>query len=322
MKTKYFRFLYFGRKECLLHIGEVEDTQTGEKLSFLYLDGSGREMNRSEKRDKETAAYGDKNEREDVQAVYPEKADVLIVGDTSENTEKVLDEILEKVTVNQVIYPQSDSLKSVIGQHTIGAEIGLKSEAGKAEFQMISAGWDLRAVCLEEGSVVLLHGLGQRGMFDDCVMNVSVLDGKEHFGWWNEEDGFAAAMRCTVHHDYDACRYEGNREDGEYRLSVLLYGKTHLERCMNWMDSLEDDCRLGRELRFLTLPTEETGEMWEKNILNWIPEGYKCYYVCKPGEPAGEAMSQICRKSPYQIPAVTGEGIGLCCAGFLKYAEE
>lgn len=329
MKTKYFRFLYFGRKECLLHVGEVENTRTGEQLTFLYIDGSGQSEDLPAKEavlagqaaDEAAGEYGRKENRENGHGVYPETADVLVVGDSSENTEKVLEEILTEVTVDTVVYPQDEKLSSVIGRYKIGKGIELSAGTDKMDFQMEQAGWNLRAVSLERGSVVLLHGLKQWEMFDDCVMNVSVLDGAEHQGWWKEKDGFAAAMRCTVHHDYDACRYLQCNESRGYRVSTLLYGETHLEKCLEWMKALTDDGRLGEGLRFLSLPAAGMEAVWDKKVLDWIPEGYKCYYISKPGEPAGQIITQICKRSPYQVPAVTGEGTGVCCAGFLKYAE-
>ena len=353
MKTKYFRFLYFGRKECLLHVGEIEDTRTGETLTFLYLDGSGQtepmpmwaDENHARgmadgyvesavigetdagirdgqgwKRDTdqmETRGYGEIS--------YPGMADVLVVGDVSGNTELVLEEILTQVTVGTVVYPRDESLNSVIGRFKIEKGIMLSPRTDVMDFQVVRAGWELHAVSLEEGSVVLLHGFRQRELFDDCVMNVSVLDGLEHRGWWQEKDGFAAAMRCTVHHDYDACRYMADREKGEYRIAALLYGQTHLSSCLTWIKSQETKnhgCEWSRVLRFLSLPSDGAEDVWDENVLDWIPEGYKCYYIGGPGAPSGKVVSQICRKNPYQIPAVTGEGTGLCCAGFLKYVDD
>lgn len=329
MKTKYFRFLYFGKKDCLLHVGEIEDTRTGERLTFLYIDGSGQSVDLPEREavlsgqaaDEAAGKYDRKKNGKTGHEGYPEKADILVVGDSSEKTERVLEEILAEVTVGTVIYPQDDILRSVLGRYKIGKGIELSAGTDNADFQMKQAGWELYAASLERGCVVLLHGLKQWEMFDDCVMNVSVLDGVEHQGWWKEKDGFAAAMRCTVCHDYDACRYLQCNGGRGYRVSSLLYGKTYLRKCLEWMKSLNDDGRLGKGLRFLSLPTAGMEAVWDEKVLDWIPEGHKCYYISKPGEPVSQAITQICKRSPYQIPAVTGEGTGICCAGFLKYAE-
>lgn len=310
-------------------MGEIEDTRTGEQLTFLYLDGSGQSVDLPEREadlvegavDKSDGESDRKGIRGAGHEMYPKKADVLVVGDASENTKRILEEILTEMIADIVVYPQDKTLDALMERYEIGNRIVLSPDTENRTFQMEQAGWKLYAVSLESGSVVLLHGLEQWGMFDDCVMNVSVLDGAEHRGWWKEKDGFAAAMRCTVHHDYDACRYLQYNESRGYRVSTLLYGKTHLEKCLEWMKALADDGRLREGLRFLSLPTVGLEEVWDEKVLDWIPEGYKCYYVSRPGEPAGQAITQICKKSPYQIPAVTGEGTGVCCAGFLKYAE-
>jgi hypothetical protein len=363
MKTKYYRFLYFGRKRCLLHVGEIEDTRNEDRLTFLYVGSCGRDDE-----------FGRLVENK---LSYPKRVDILIVGDTLKSTEEVVEELLKETVVDTVVYPQEEGLHLVLEGHNIRRKIGLGETGNQMEYGICRAGWSLRVACLDAGGVVLLHGLENQEMFDDCVMNVSVLDGDEHLGWWSEKDGFAAAMRCTVHHDYDACRYREDGDNGKYRVSTLLYGNTPLKLCRKWMQSLpgadesgntgefkkygefvngnesrnEDESVNGSEsrnngkfvngsgykgdgesgidrksgleagLRFLSLPSAGKDAVWDEGILGEIPDGYKCYYIGSPGEPSVQAISQICRRSPYQVPVIAGEGTGLCCAGFLKYAE-
>ena len=308
MKIKYFRFLYYGRKKCLLHFGEVEDTRSDERVTFLYVDGKDRSENYPESDDREIS--------------YPVRVDYLILGEISDSTRDVLEEILKGSEVDTLVFPKTDDGNSLFEGHGIGHLVELAAGTENCEFRKEIAGWRLRAASLEKGSVVLLHGLtDERDLFEDCVMNVSFLDGAKYNGWWEENDRFAAAMRCTIHHDYDACRHQNAGEDHDYLTETLLYGNTHLGECLDWIESCEDDYKLGKRLRFLELPTQNAEDVWDSKILSDIPNGHKRYYVCAPEEPSALAVSQICRKNPLQVLNVTGEGTGISCAGFLKYTE-
>lgn len=309
MKIKYFRFLYYGRNDCLLHLGEIEDAGKSEGVVFLYVGGG------------TGAKEYCKNPGREIS--WPEQFDYLIMEEVSDDTKEILREVLGKSRVDTLIYPETDCGEDLISEvHEVRHAVVLTEEAGHREFRKDTAGWRLQAACLEKGSVVLLHGLAETGvLYDDCVMNVSFIDGLRYSGWWKETDGFAAAMRCTVRHDYDVCRYQNARNRHDYRTETLLYGKTHAGRCLDWMRSFKEDYNLGKRLRFVELPVQGQEEMWDSRILDRIPDGHKCYHVCAPGFPSGPAVNRICRKNPYQILSVAGEGTGVSCAGFLKYTD-
>lgn len=317
MKIKYFRFLYYGRNDCLLHLGEIEDAGRSEGVSFLYVSGK----SCVEKND--TGKGNDWTDRRNVsrEFSYPEQLDYLIVGEVSDGTKEVVREILNKSEVDTLIVPKTDGEGGSAKTCGIRRLISL-ADTGQREFRRDVAGWRLQAACLEKGSVVLLHGLADTGArFDDCVMNVSFIDGMRYSGWWKETDGFAAAMRCTVRHDYDVCRYQNAGDHRDYRMETLLYGKTHAGKCLDWIRSFNEDYNLGKRLRFVELPVQGQESLWDGGILEEIPEGHKCYHICAPGTPAEAAVSRICRKNPYQVLSVTGEGTGVSCAGFLKYTD-
>ncbi len=309
MKIKYFRFLYYGRNDCLLHLGEIEDAGKSEGVIFLYIGGG--------------TGAGDQTGDPGREISYPERFDYVIMGEVSDGTKEILKEILTKSGVDTLVFPKTDDEEDFLPEgHGIRRLIGLTEKAGNREFRRDTAGWRLQAACLEKGSVVLLHGLAETGVrYDDCVMNVSFIDGLRYSGWWKETDGFAAAMRCTIRHDYDVCKYQNAGIQRDYRMETLLYGKTHAGRCLDWMRAFREEYSLGNRLRFVELPVQWQGDLWDSRILDRIPDGHKCYHVCAPGYPANSAVNRICRKNPYQVLSVTGEGTGLSCAGFLKYTD-
>ena len=309
MKIKYFRFLYYGRNDCLLHLGEIEDAGKSEGVVFLYIGG-------------ETGA-GDCIKDPGREISLPEQFDYLIMGEISDGTKEILREVLTKARVDTLVFPETGGGRDFLPEgYEVRQVIGLTEERGHCEFRRDTAGWRLQAACLEKGSVVLLHGLAETGvLYNDCVMNVSFIDGLRYSGWWKEIDGFAAAMRCTVRHDYDVCKYQNAGNQRDYRMETLLYGKTHLRRCLNWMGTFKDSYSLGKRLRFIEIPVQWQEELWDSRILDEIPDGHKCYHVCAPGFPANSAVNRICRKNPYQVLSVTGEGTGVSCAGFLKYTD-
>ena len=242
MKIKYFRFLYSGRNDCLLHLGEIEDAGKSEGMTFLYVGGE--------------TGTGDCCRDPGQEISYPEQFDYLILGEVSDRTKKILREILTKSRVDTLVFPKTDGENDLLSEgQKVRQMIGLTEAVGNREFRRDTAGWRLQAACLEKGSVVLLHGLAEMGaLYDDCVMNVSFIDGRRYSGWWKEVDGFAAAMRCTLRHDYDVCRYQNAGSRCDCRMETLLYGKTHTGKCLDWMRSFGEDYNLGKRLRFVELP--------------------------------------------------------------------
>lgn len=132
MKSEYFRFLYWEMKACMVHLGKVKDTLTGEQLTFLYVRGGLPNVERAES---DGIADADRREIADergnsasleVKAVNPRELsgslgkgasnvlfacprelDLVVLGNVGKQADGVLADILEFARVKLLVLPES-----------------------------------------------------------------------------------------------------------------------------------------------------------------------------------------------------------------------
>lgn len=309
MKTKYFRFLYCGMKSCMVHLGELTDTHTGGQFRFLYVNGT-REC---------VAKNGE------VLFLCPEKVDLLVLGSANEQTDDAAKEILAKTEVGMLILPESDycweaDFSGVEKQISLSSELAASEQKHTEKSVMLTAaGWKFFMKSYVRGSVAMVHSLdgdNDANRFEDCVMNVKVLDEKSRCCCEQTLDGYACALGCALKKDSDVCRYQRVREGGAYLTGALLCGAEMTEKAFEemrkeigpWLD----------EIRFFALPEAIDGD--GKQFAR-LAECWKRYYIARKEYVQAEVVREICGGGLYQLPVLLENGDGLCCSGLLKYIE-
>lgn len=324
MKTKYFRFLFCGNKSCLVHFGELTDTCTEERFTFLYLYGS-----------KKREAGRDSGE---VLFLYPKHIDLVVVGNANEQTDDGLEEIFSKTQVSRVILPECGySWKAKLDR---AAEIKYlpsktennilgdnQSKTVRNAEEIRAAGWRFFMKSYAPGSITMFHGLDREGMgqevrhgsvqeelFEDCLMSVKILDRGKRCAREENPDGFGCAMGCTLKQDCDVCKYQRTGKNGGYLTGALLCGSECREADLEEMKrDLGDQLA---HMRFFAVPGMESTELPQRQ------EGrFKRYYIGLQKETKGAAIEKICKGGLYEIPVLLKNGEGICCSGLLKYSE-
>lgn len=347
MKTKYFRFLYGAQKSCMVHFGELTDTLTEERFTFLYI----RRMGRGGSVPKSGKSL----------FLCPKQVDLVVLGSADEDADAALQEILQVTEVRLVVLPKSDyswktefaDAKQVV---MLSPEAEQKCSADRAaefaadnmpvrELVLREAGWKFFLKSYAAGSIVMAHSLdGNPDMacdanpereadticekrYEDCIMSVKVLEEEAACCVEGSPDGYACALGCVQKRDSDVCRYQRKAATNSYLTGTLLCGSRmsrqecgQLEQDMGaWME----------EMRFFCLPDctavakETSGEesRGTDSCFGRLARKFKRYYLAGREELSAETVKEICDSGLYQVPGLFGDGDGICCSGLLKYRE-
>lgn len=351
MKTKYFRFLFCGDHSSMLHFGELTDTFTEERFTFLYLRG--------------TQEAADQSENGRALFLCLKHVDLLVIGNANEQTDGALGELLSRVQADTIVFPESSyewKTKFPDAAKKIGLSRNLEGTGSgndkRNSIIMKAAGWKFFMKSYADGRVTMAHGLNDEGMhfgekgmnsevdqaaestgmercegarthgmqsgrrFEDCVMKVKVLDRNKRCCSEQKPDEFACALGCVCKQDYDECRAHGKEGNEAYLTGTLLCedelsdaSAGELEEDMgNWIE----------QMRFFGIPASSDGSVCQnaKNYFDRLVGEHKKYFLGMEKEIGAQTVSDICGSGLYQIPVLLKEEKGICCSGFLKYSED
>ena len=315
MKMKYFRFLFCETRSCFMHFGELNDTHMEERFSFLYLKGTEGLVDQIE-------------ESEHTLFLCPQQVNLVVAARADVDTKGALQQLLERVAVDTLVVPEEllaeeRELLPLISKKVANVIRLSAAEDDRSVCRILAAGWNFFLKCYEAGSVVMVHsvdGISENG-FEDCVMSVKNMDAEKMCSRSDCPDGYGCALGCTLHQDYDVCRYrdaEGVTPTGivmmsgeRSTVSLDLVRKDWADQFGNPMD----------DFRFIGLP-ETVDDPLLEDELQQLPEArYKRYFVGTEKSVNDAAIAGICRGKWYHIPALIGQEQGICCAGLLKYKD-
>lgn len=339
MKAKYFRFLYGETNACLIHFGEVNDTKCHEKISFLFFRSS-KVSNSSEGQVEQK--LGQKLERQMERKeqgqndlfLYPESADLAVLGTVDESVKREWNETGRYVKVKRLIVPDVPeaeelflgNVDEVIRLRPVSRD---ENKSGEGLWNMAAAGWKFEVICQGEGTLALWHDLAaaasemdsaegtETGEFSDCVMSVKAADhcmcSKDR-----NPDEYGCAVGCVLHKDYDVCKFRYENGANPYLTGTLLAAGTGDEEkqkgLLNWLSAKSD------RIRFFSMQDP-------KSWMDILPDseraepGMRRYFIEMNAELDDHTAAEFCRQGFGSTPVVLMEGHGVCCAGFLKYAE-
>lgn len=350
MNMKFFRFLYEETMSCFIHFGEVKDSGNGEHCTFLYLKGSrksGKQASAghvlflcpktvdfvilgSVDDDVMAAAQNILRDLEVGTVVLPPTAPAEVwksigaknivqlscgegstVSETRAERKDVLsgkDELSRKDELSEK--DELTGKDALTGQDAVECKDHLKLSA---------AGWGLWVQCCGENAVAMLHGLDQKpeagkplaDVFEDCVMNVKVLDEGKRCCYETEPDGYACALGCVYQQDHDACKFK--RSDGSfpYPVGTLLLPETGGELAVGrWRNEAKEELDA---VRFVVISQYDGKELP-------LPEDGRRYYLIGSAEEMSDAsVAAACRDGLNHEPVLLKDGEGICCSGMLKY---
>lgn len=323
MNMKYFRFLYGENAGCFMHFGELNDTLTKERIAFLYLSGV---RGRKDERKSEYSLF-----------LYPERLDLVVLGEMNRNTTDVLNEILEKAKIETLAVSEKDFeiLKESLGDKM--ALVGTVVLAGTKEcssYETSMCGWKFFAKYRDEHGMVLMHSMAETG-FEDVVMNVKDIRDGSACQKSCSLDEFGCTYGCTIHRDYHECKYRKKGEDGILcRTGSILAGRRMTESQKDpsffkenndgeWLEALFAESGIKKEtIRFFGFSDTVWKEMCRKNVLaeKECLSGSE-YFIGSDSEVDDDAAAGICRSGLNRIPVLLNDGQGICCSGFFKYKE-
>lgn len=321
MKMKYFRFLYGETEQCFVHLGEITDTFKNEHFTFLYLRG--------------TDWHVDQKSSEHRLFLCPNHLDLVVLGKADAHAKKALRAILADATVGTLVIPEQADVAEIQEKLTdvrvvrLNSAEGMEREASGTwevtdencaasggavnSLRFHAVGWYFLLKAYTEDSIVMLHGLDTDAeQFDDCVMSVKTLNAKNRCKKEAEPDGYGCALGCTLHQDYDVCKYR----DAElsYVTGTLLLPPMEGAKIRERIES-DMEAYLA-SIRFFGLSGAQ-----EEGSLRIPSSECKIYFIGTESELGDKAIADICRGGLSHVPVVLKEGQGICCSGLLKYSE-
>lgn len=311
MKMKYFRFLYGEAEQCFMHFGEVRDTLTDEKFTFLYLKG--------------TDGHVDREKSEHTLFLCPEHLNLVVLGSSDAAAKAKLETILKETEVDTLVVSPMAHVAEIKGISPNTKIICLALAEGDGSsytdsYRTIGAGWNFMVKAYSEDSVTMIHNLDRNGteknLFEDCVMSVKILDSEKRCKREPAPDLFGCALGCTLHQDYDVCKYQrGITSDPYVTGTVVLSG-------VKTAEVFEKDLKehIG-EIRFIGLPDGKGYSRQEEGSLQIMASKCKQYFIGSEAGMDDKLIADVCRSGLYHVPVVLRDGQGICCSGMLKYAE-
>ena len=294
---------------CFVHFGEVKDSRNGEHCTFLYLKGSG-------KSGKQASAGH-------VLFLCPKTVDFVILGSVDDDVMAAAQNILRDLEVGTVVLPPAtpaEVWKSIGAKNIIQLSCGEGSTVSeKDHLKLSAAGWGLWVQCCGENAVAMLHGLDQEpeagkslaDVFEDCVMNVKVLDEGKRCCHEAEPDGYACALGCVYQQDHDACKFK--RTDGSfpYPVGTLLLPETDGELAVGrWRNEAKEELEA---VRFVAI------SQYDGKKLPLPEDGRRYYLIGSTEEMSDASVAAICRDGLNHRPVLLKDGEGICCSVMLKY---
>ncbi len=341
MNMKYFRFLYGETAGCFVHFGELNDTFSGERVTFLYLSdlsGSRQDVKHTKSG---TALF-----------LCPEQVDLVVLGEDSVCTRSALRGILGHAEAGTLVIPEmpgkAGEMLADNPYPKAGNIIRLKpldtdqdtdrgtdrdrdqdtdrdtdwdtdQNADLTCCEMKLAGWKFVMQCDENGRIMLLHA-AEHGEFEDCVMSVKPVHGERKCLKTGTPDLYGCACGCALHRDHTVCKHRRADNTVPQRTGTLLVpgeSGAAFEKLLEHERGMADT-----EIRFRGISPQS----WK---LSGCKEGTQeaenvsevQYFIGVGSEVDEAALAEICRRSLNFIPVLVKEGQGICCSGFFKYPE-
>lgn len=299
MSMKYYRFLFQGMNGCFANYGELTDAETGEQMTFLYL-------NRTEK----AAIQADEN----IEFVCPGYIDLVVLGCSDPVVWEVWKRLGERTKAGALVYAGNDS-----GAGLHAAQV-LQLSKQRSDWCCQKIGWKIFLKTYDAESVVMMYGLDTDGArIEDCVMNVKALKQHRRCHAQQKPDGYGCALGCVLHQDYDVCKYqEEGQMPGQLTGTVLLAGSMQHEVMEQLWNDLE---KQPWKLRFLALPKYTQKQVLSAaKLQNTLADrDYKTYYISMDADTDAAFAEKISERGfNHSLIAVRKEQ-GLCCSGLVKY---
>lgn len=323
MNMKYFRFLYGEPAGCFTHFGELNDTLTKERIAFLYLSGV---RGRKDEMNSEYSLF-----------LYPERLDLVVLGEMSQDTTDALKGVLEKTKIETLVVPEKyvEALKECLGDKmaSVGNVILLGTEE-HSSYETSMCGWKFFAKCSEEHELILIHSMAETG-FGDVVMNVKNIRNGSVCQKKCSPDEFGCTYGCTIHRDYHECKYRKKDENGIMcRNGSVLMGREMAKSRKNpspfkendgvdWLEALFVESGIKKEaIRFFGF----SGIVWKEMCRESSLAEKDClseteYFIGSDSEVENDVIAAVCRSGLNRIPVLLNDGQGICCSGFFKYKE-
>lgn len=323
MNMKYFRFLYGETAGCFTHFGELNDTLTKERIAFLYLSGV---RGRKDEMNSEYSLF-----------LYPERLDLVVLGEMSQDTTDALKGVLEKTKIETLVVPEKyvEALKECLGDKmaSVGNVILLGTEE-HSSYETSMCGWKFFAKCSEEHELILIHSMAETG-FGDVVMNVKNIRNGSVCQKKCSPDEFGCTYGCTIHRDYHECKYRKKDENGIMcRNGSVLMGREMAKSRKNpspfkendgvdWLEALFVESGIKKEaIRFFGF----SGIVWKEMCRESSLAEKDClseteYFIGSDSEVENDVIAAVCRSGLNRIPVLLNDGQGICCSGFFKYKE-
>ncbi len=337
---------------CFVHFGEVKDSMNGEHCTFLYLKGSSGSAKlssaghvlflcpktvdfvilgsvdndvmaaaRSILRDVEIGTvvlppatpeemWESLGAGHIIQLLYSSEAVVPVTQ--AEGTASVSDTYAE----------DGDSVPGMQAEENVPApERDVAAGVEKDCLNISAAGWGFRIQCCGENAIAMLHGPERRteagkalaDVFEDCVMNVKVLDEGKRCCHEAEPDGYACALGCVYQEDYDACRFK--RTDGSfpYPVGAILLPEAGGELAVGrWRNEAKEELEA---VRFAAV------SRYDEEELPLAGDGRRYYLIGSSEELNDASVGAACRSGLRQDLVLLKDGEGICCSGMLKYCD-
>ncbi|MCD7735499.1 MAG: hypothetical protein LUI07_00790 [Lachnospiraceae bacterium] len=176
-------------------------------------------------------------------------------------------------------------------------------------------GWRFSVFCCEseavgESALAVFYApeKEQMPLFEDCVMSVKYMDGRQRCAVLGEPDEYGCAMGCARHCDYDVCGCD--RKDGQLAclLGTMLFPLSGIRRLPDEASKADFG-----EARFFTVTDSGLISDLSSEALS------RRYLICVDDSLSDAALGKICRGDGFVAPVYLREDRGICCSGFLKY---
>lgn len=302
----YFRFLYREINGCFMHFGEVSDSNTKERRTFLYLNGT----EKSETLQTEQTLFQ-----------FPDHVDLVVLGRSNDATLEAWKGLSEQMETEVLVL--ADRADGEIP----GAGKVIRLSDQETTCQYGETGWSVLIKRYKAEALVVMHGLEMTEKngagIEDCVMNVKAVNDHRRCCSQAQPDGYGCALGCVLRQDYDVCKYQDECHRPGSLTGTLLLAGTEDRDTMN--EIWEDVQKQPWSVRFQALPKEVQKEEFIMNE-NWGTQtsdmnDYRTYYIGMESEMVPAFPEQICRRGFYHVPVVLGKEQGLCCSGLVKYLE-
>lgn len=304
MRAKYFRTMFHNVAKGTIYSVGTADTEANQNWTAYYLCGG---------KDTEPEEFS----MEERFFVCREQVRLVVAGDSSRATGKLLMDFVKENQVEQVVIPASqdemaEKLREAGAKHVVELKPG-SSLYEEKDF------WQFRVQCYgtEEESFLVMYsgpiGIDWRTM--DCLMNVKPLLKEMTCKAEIDMENHACCMRCGLYNDFDLCKGHNQNNGKGYAAGALLLGDVPV---MKYIDDIKRDFEeINNQLRFVSMMK---GLEEGKEFVVWAEKSRRelNHYFVLPSEGAELqkfAVDVLAVSGRNRLYLTTKES-GLCGAGF------